>query len=122
MIERYTYLRKNLILRDEQLTMAARRNVFQEQTISELRQFIEENIEPALEIIEEINKNNMKYKYKKEGSTELSMYYSTVLKMQRDTELHKLKNKILELNDEIEYLNSFVESLELKASINLQHE
>jgi len=37
MVEMYTFLRKNLIKRDEQLMMAARRNVFQEQVISELR-------------------------------------------------------------------------------------
>lgn len=48
MVEMYTFLRKNLIKRDEQLMMAARRNVFQESVISELRQFIDENIEPAL--------------------------------------------------------------------------
>ena len=55
MVEMYTFLRKNLIKRDEQLMMAARRNVFQEQVISELRQFIDENIEPALQLIDEIN-------------------------------------------------------------------
>lgn len=59
MVEMYTFLRKNLIKRDEQLMMAARRNVFQESVISELRQFIDENIEPALQLIDEINQTNL---------------------------------------------------------------
>ena len=40
MLEKYTYLRRHLIERDQQILIAANRNVSQEEIISDLRNFI----------------------------------------------------------------------------------
>lgn len=132
MMERYTFLRRNLISRDEQLMMAARRNILQENTIQELRLFIEEHIQPAFEFIDKIYNTNLKNGYvtvnkddkinKLNQQISLSLYQSTVLRMQSDTQLYKFKSKIDELTTEVEYLNGFNEALEMKASIYLQYE
>jgi hypothetical protein len=71
--------------------------------ISELREFIEENIEPALQLMDEINSTNLKERYIKDTfdvrikfikpslSLNLSLFQSTINRMQKDTVVYDLK-------------------------------
>ena len=63
MIEKYTFLRRQLVQRDEQLRRAAMKSINNESIIMELRQFIEENLEPAMLIIEQQDKHKQRSKY-----------------------------------------------------------
>lgn len=54
MLEKYTQLRRHLIERDDQLKMAAARTIIQESIIMELRQFIEEHLDPAMRVMERL--------------------------------------------------------------------
>lgn len=112
--------------------MAARRNVQQEIVISELRQFIEETIEPALQLIDEINQTNVEGRYIKDSedwriknikpsmSLNLSLFQSTINRMQKDTTLYELKQIIEELREELEYTKNYIEALKLKDDIRLK--
>lgn len=112
--------------------MAARRNVQQELVISELRHFIEENIEPALQLIDEINQTNVQERYIKDSqdwrikyikpslSLNLSLFQSTIMRMQQDTTLHELRQIIEELREELEYMKNYIEALRLKEDIKLK--
>ena len=112
--------------------MAARRNVQQEIVISELRQFVEETIEPALQLIDEINQTNIEGRYIKDSedwrikyikpslSLNLSLFQSTINRMQKDTTLYELKQIIEELREELEYTKNYIEALKLKDDIRLK--
>lgn len=112
--------------------MAARRNVQQEIVISELRQFVEETIEPALQLIDEINQTNVEGRYIKDSedwrikyikpslSLNLSLFQSTINRMQKDTTLYELKQIIEELREELEYTKNYIEALKLKDDIRLK--
>lgn len=63
MVEKYTQLRKHLLHRDEQLKIVAMKTIFQETQISELHQFIQENLEPAMNMMEIRDKIQQKAVY-----------------------------------------------------------
>ena len=112
--------------------MAARRNVQQELVISELRHFIEENIEPALQLIDEINQTNVQERYIKETedwrikyikpslSLNLSLFQSTITRMHQDTTLYELRQIIEELREELEYTKNYIEAIKMKDDIRLK--
>lgn len=64
MVEKYTLLRKHLLHRDEQLKIVAMKAVFQETQITELHQFIQENLEPAMNMMEIRDQIQQKSVYK----------------------------------------------------------
>ena len=52
LLEQYTFLRRELIKRDEQLVLATSRAIASESVVFELRQFISNNLDRALQIID----------------------------------------------------------------------
>ena len=63
MLSQYTFLRENLVARDKMLSKATRYTIMQENVISELRTFIDENLHIALNIMSKINKGMGKASY-----------------------------------------------------------
>lgn len=54
MLEKYSYVRRRLARREEELEAAARRTSTQEEVVAELRAFIESRLGPAFEIYEQV--------------------------------------------------------------------